>query len=387
MKVGIVCPYRMDRPGGVQNQVISMAKFLRSNEHQASILTCGPDIETEIEGMTFLGHSIPIPSNKDVSILNGFATSPRSLKNRLNNERFDILHFHEPYIPFLSWQLLAASECVNVATFHAYPEAFGFFKRLGRTGRKVLFNPLIKRIHQFSAVSPSAASFHWELTKDIEIIPNAIDPDKFMNSPQLNEYRDGKVNILYVGRLTPRKGIFHLLEAFSNLNRHNPGIRLIVVGSGPLKKKVRAFVRKQTKSDIILVGQVSDKDLPSYFTSADIFCSPALLGESFGIVLLEAMASGLPIVAFANAGYKEILKPKPFNDFLVEPGDIQRLSERLDRLIKDEDLREKMGRRGQDEVQNYSWRQVGTEWLNFYNDALNNASALRTPQSADLNLR
>lgn len=370
MKVGLVCPYHLGSFGGVQRQVLEWSQRLEELGHKSVILTCGPKIDFEKKNIVFFGNHLPIPTNADIGTLSIYPQNGDVLKKFLAQERFDILHFHEPFAPFLSWQLLRASKTTNVATLHSFPEASLVFKILGGPA-KVLFLPsLKKRIKRFSVVSPVTATFIQDLVRETEVIPNAIDLKRFAAPGKVEKFCDGKINLLYVGRLTKRKGVLYLLKSIKKISQTFGDFRLILVGGGPEEERLRKLVGKNGLKNIVFEGYVSNKDLPAYYKTADVFCAPAIHGESFGIVLLEAMAAGLPIVAFANAGYKEILKNKPFCDFLVEPKDIQGLTWQIERLIANKGLRERLGKMGAKEVQQYSWEKVGERILEFYKKAL-----------------
>lgn len=378
MKVGLVCPYHLSLPGGVQRQVLEWSGRLRDLGHKSVILTCGPRIKVGEEKIVFFGNHLQVPTNDDVGVLSIFLTNGDFLKKYLKREKFDILHFHEPFLPFLPWQILLASETINVGTFHCFPEASGFLKALGTPIKTFVFSHLAKRIKKFSAVSRTASVFTKDLVGEIEIIPNAIDLRRFGRPKKIKRFCDEKINLLYIGRLTKRKGILYLLKTVRYLTQTYDNFRLIVVGDGPLKEKTKEFIKRHKLKNIDLEGYVSDKQLPSYFATADIFCAPAIHGESFGIVLLEAMRAGLPIVAFANAGYKEILKGKPFCDFLAESKDVKNLSWQLSRLIASKSLRKKLGKAGLEEVQKYSWERVGKRILEFYKGAISKKQVDRT---------
>lgn len=373
--MGLVCPYHLSSPGGVQRQVLEWAQRLEKLGHQVKILTVGPPVKISDKGKTiFLGHHVPLPINDDVGTLSVYLGGMEPLKELLEAQSFDLLHFHEPFMPFLPWQLLLASKTLNVATFHAFPEASIFLKALGRTAKTLILKRLAKKISNFSAVSKTALVFNRDLVKRKPwVIPNAVDLSRFGQNRKIPEFGDGRVNILYVGRLSKRKGILYLLKSARRLLGRYANLRLIVVGSGPLEEKAKKFVKKNRLQNVIFEGYVSDTNLPSYFATADIFCAPSTHGESFGIVLLEAMASGLPVVAFANAGYREILGRTPFREFLAEPEDVEGLTRCLEKLVINKSLRRNLGQAGLREVQKYSWERVGRKILDFYRKALDGA--------------
>jgi phosphatidylinositol alpha-mannosyltransferase len=370
MKVGLVCPYHLKSFGGVQRQVLEWSQCLQKLGHRSKILTCGPEIDLGREDIVFFGNNLPVPANEDTGTLSIYPWNGKALKQFLAQENFDLLHFHEPFIPFLSWQLLRASKTTNVATFHSFPEASLVLRVLGRPAKALILPSLKERIKRFSAVSLVAVAFVQDLVGELEIIPNAIDVQRFAVKEKIDKFCDGKVNLLYVGRLSKRKGVLYLLRSLKKIKENFDRFRLIIVGTGPEEEEIKEFVKDSHFENVVFAGRVSNEDLPAYYQTADVFCAPAIQGESFGIVLLEAMAAGLPIVAFANAGYKEILRNGPFSEFLVEPKDTAGFAWQLKRLIADKNLRTKLGQASLKEAEKYSWEAVGKKILEFYKKAI-----------------
>jgi phosphatidylinositol alpha-mannosyltransferase len=371
MKIGLVCPYHIASPGGVQKHIIEWSFHLKKMGHHSRILSCGPAVAGTRPGdIIYFGKHIPFPVNQDMGVLSGSVRAVTLIKNYLDREKFDILHFHEPFLPFLSWQILQISKTINVATFHAYPEASALLKLTKWPVKNLFLTHLTKKIQAFSAVSKPAASYSRDFVDHIEIIPNAIDPQRFQQQTKISRFSDGKLNLLYVGRLTKRKGIRYLLEAIQKLEDTQADFRLVIVGSGPWQNKLEQLVKKFNLKNVVWEGCVSNHALPAYFASADIFCAPAVRGESFGIILLEAMAAGLPIVASSNAGYKEILKPQPFAEYLVKPEDSQGFYECLHRLMHNPQKRNQLSELARSEAQKYSWDRIGEKIIAFYLKAM-----------------
>ena len=217
----------------------------------------------------------------------------------LERERFDILHFHEPFVPFLSLVLLRESQSVNIATFHAYAgwsPAYEFGKRmLARFAR---------RLHGRIAVSAAARHFiDRYFPGDYKVIPNGVDLARFANAQPITRYRDGTLNILFLGRFESRKGVMYLLKAYRQLRKRGVNCRLLLAGAGPQEREIRRYIATRRLQGVELLGRVSDEDKIRYFATADVYVSPATGQESMGIVLLEAMASGTPIVCSDIHGY------------------------------------------------------------------------------------
>jgi phosphatidylinositol alpha-mannosyltransferase len=294
------------------------------------------------------------------------------VKRLLDAARFDVIHLHEPLMPVLPITVLRHSQTVNVGTFHSSWD--------GRVAR-LYGNPLLRRfdrrIHARIAVSPRARDFVAQhFPGRYELIPNGIDLDEFGPSvrpfPQL---RDGKLNVLFVGRLEQRKGFGYLLRAFASLRKQRADLRLLVVGAygESSRRRYEAIVRSAEIADVVFVGPASNADLPRYYRSGDVFCAPSTGGESQGIVLLEAMASGRPIVASDIAGYRGVMR-EGIEGLFVPPKDADALAAALARLIDNPEMRERLGGAGPERARAYSWDKVASRVLAVYEET---ASAFR----------
>ena len=366
MKIGIVLDPNLRIPGGVQEHCRGLYDALNKLGQDVVIIACGKKAREDKERnvallgnifeLSFLGRAASVPLTWQ---------TPRKIRQFLAKEKFDILQFEGPGGIF-SLEVLALSNTINVLTFHVYPGALDLFW----FGLPIL--PMIRLLNRkFSAkvaVSPVAADYAQKFYPGkYKIIPNGVDISRFSHlGEKLEEFRDGRVNILFVGRLDPRKGVLFLLRAFWQLKKRFANLRLLIVGEGPEREKAERFVGEKGLEDVVFLGKVSAERLPVCYRTADIYCSPALYGESFGIVLLEAMASGLPVVAFANKGYSWVLRNRPFSDFLVKAGDVSGLVEKITILIQDGGLRKKLGQAGTKEAGKYSWEEVGRKTLEFY---------------------
>jgi phosphatidylinositol alpha-mannosyltransferase len=286
---------------------------------------------------------------------------------------FDVLHFHEPFVPFLSPTFLDASETVNVATFHA----FGGFSPSYWVGSKVTRH-LHHKLHGRIAVSGAARHFiNRYFPGDYEIIPNGVDLDRFADAEPYEHLRDGTLNILFVGRLEERKGLIHLLKAYHRLRKRHVDARLLVAGAGPKLREYRRFIGLRGIRDVDFLGRVTDDEKARYFASADIFCAPATGQESFGIVLLEAMAAGVPIVASDIHGYKRVVE-RNVQGILVEPKNPRALAAALYALARDPDLRHELGEAGRRRAPEFSWDRVTERIVDFYYRTLERVVGART---------
>jgi phosphatidylinositol alpha-mannosyltransferase len=294
----------------------------------------------------------------------------RKVRSLLQEEDFDIIHLHEPMAPILPLCVLEFSHAVNVGTFHATNNNSHLYK---------LSQPITKRWHQRLhggiAVSPAARRYvNNTFPGEYKIIPNGIDLDQFTdNAEPWPQYRDGKTNILFVGRLEKRKGLKYLLEAYSKLKWEFPDIRLLVVGPGNPDKDSHRILGAQNLQDVEFIGPVSQIDLPRYYASADIFCSPATGSESFGIVLLEAMAMGKPVVASNLEGYASIVSDGK-QGILFPPKNGEALAAALSRLVRDPELRRQMGGEGRLTVDQYRWEEVARQVEEYYYQCLDSAN-------------
>ena len=364
----MVSPYDFTWPGGVTAHVSQLAHALTEAGHQVKVLAPhSPARECiEVDAFVPLGRSVPVPSGGSIARVSLSWWLYRRVREILEQESFDIIHLHEPLAPVLPLCVLECSNTVNVGTFHAYYNRQHLYR---------FSQPIIKRWHQRLhggiAVSPAAHKYvHNFFPREYRIIPNGIDVDHFAHNAQpWPQFQDGKTNILFVGRMEKRKGLKYLLEAYSRLKWEYPNIRLIVVGPGNLDKDSHRILSARNPRDVTLVGGVSYQDLPRYYASADIFCSPATGQESFGIVLLEAMAAGKPIVASAIEGYMGIVKPGE-QGLLFPRKNSEALADTLATLITDPELAARMGATGRQMVEQYRWKVVARQVETYYYDCI-----------------
>ena len=368
MKVALVSPYDFTWPGGVTAHISQLANQLTGQGHTVKILAPhSPSRETHRESnFVPLGRSVPIPTNGSVARLSLSVWLHRKVRDCLAREHFDLVHLHEPLMPILPLSVLQCSNTLNVGTFHAY---HGRFRHYGWSHH--VLNHWFKRLDGLIAVSPAARQYASRFFPgDYRIIPNGIDVDHFsMERPPMPELDDGKLNILFVGRMEKRKGFRYLLEAYGKLKWDFKDIRLVVVGPGNLDKDCHRILSERNLRDVVFVGAVPYRELPRYYRSAHISCSPATGRESFGIVLLEAMASGTAVVASRIEGYSAVLTHGS-QGLLVPPKDSTSLAEALALLIRNPDLRSQMGERGRETVEQYQWGKVAQRVMDYYVDLM-----------------
>ncbi len=372
MKIGLVCPDPFYFPGGIQQHVKFLYRALKKRGHSVKVIAPRYSSD-EYYGKDFilLGKSRLFSANASQSHISS-RIKKEELRKLLERENFDILHFHNIGL-FMQIQIFMNSKSINIITVHGLPDAIRLYKFTYRLINYLVKNYVINNLHGLIAVSKPILKFLPKNLKKIKmrIIPNGIDLEVFNpKNKKIKRFLDGKINILFVGRMDKRKGLNYLIDAYNSLKKKYENVRLIVVGEGNYEKKWRKKVKKKKVKDVVFVGYVKDSKLPNYYTTADIFCSPATHGESFGIVLLEAMASGIPIVAFANKGYKSVLQDKG-RKFLVKPKNTKELTKKLEKLIINEKLRKEMGEWGLKEVKKYSWEKISKQVENFYKEVFN----------------
>jgi phosphatidylinositol alpha-mannosyltransferase len=373
LKVGIVSPYGYPHPGGVNEHVRYTYEAMRRLGHDAWIITSRYGKQRESEGHVIrLGTGFAFPANGSMGRVTLSWRFKERARDLLAEHRFDVLHFHEPLVPFLSPTVLDQSTTVNIGTFHA----FGGFSPSYWVGKRFA-GQLAAKLHGRIAVSGAARHFISRyFPGDYQIIPNGVDLDRFADAEPFEELRDGTVNILFVGRFEERKGLIHLLQAYNRLRKRKVDARLLVIGTGPKAREYRRYVGLRQIRDVEFLGRVSDDDKARYFASADIFCSPATGQESFGVVLLEAMAAGVPIVASDIHGYKNVVQ-RGVQGLLVEPRKHRALAAALYRLAIDPDLRHEMGEAGRARAPEYSWDRVTERIVDYYQEVRERVLASR----------
>jgi phosphatidylinositol alpha-mannosyltransferase len=362
LKVAIVSPYGYPHPGGVNEHVRFTYQSMRRMGHDVWIITSKYGRERESEGHVIrLGTGWAFPANGSIGRVTLGMRFKRQAREVLDAHRFDVLHFHEPFVPFLSPTILDASDTVNIGTFHA----FGGFSPSYWIGRRFA-GRLAAKLDGRIAVSSAARHFiNRYFPGDYRIIPNGVDLDRFADAEPYEELRDATLNILFVGRFEERKGLIHLLKAYHRLRKRKVDARLLVIGDGPKRREYRRFVGLRGIRDVEFLGRVSDDEKVRYFASADIFCAPNTGQESFGIVLLEAMAAGVPIVASDIHGFKRVVE-RNVQGILVEPRNPRALAAALYTLARDPDLRHEMGEAGRERAPEFTWDRVTERIVDYY---------------------
>lgn len=368
MKIGLVCPYSMARGGGVQEIVMAMQTELIKRGHDVKIITPQPKDVSNVDtsGLLFVGTGndlrSPMGTTADFSTSNG----GEEIEQMLQEEQFDILHFHEPWQPILSRQILSRSNTVNIATFHAkLPDTV-----MSKTIEKVITpytKSILKYIDMMTAVSEPASDYVRQLTrKKIHLVSNGIDLNRYKPD---RKAKFADPTIFYVGRLEKRKGVKYLLNAFAMVENQMPNARLVIGGDGPDRRKLEVRAAELGLKNVEFLGYIDDDEKIRYMQSADVCCAPAIYGESFGIVLIEALACGTPVVAGANPGYASVLTGRGALG-LVNPYDEGDFARRLILHLQDPGLRDFWYEWSQEHVKQFDYAHVVDKYEALYMQAI-----------------
>jgi phosphatidylinositol alpha-mannosyltransferase len=317
-----------------------------------------------------IGTPRPIPVSGSIARITTSLRLESQIKEVFEREKFDICHLHEPLMPMLCTTVLRLKRTPMVGTFHASGGRpwYTMFSPLAKWYLDRWFRKLDGRI----AVSQVALKYiNTYFPAEYTIIPNGIDTHHFNSGVKpIEGFNDGKLNILFVGRLEKRKGFNYLLEAYRLIKPEVPDCRLIQVGPGVLlRKKYEKRVNQYALKDVHFTGYATYTDLPRYYNTADIVCFPNTGWESQGIVLLEAMSTGKPIVASAIDGFTSVLTDG-VEGIAVPPRNSEKLAEAILKLIRDEKLRREMGSRGKPRAMQYDWPLLAGKLLEFYTETL-----------------
>jgi phosphatidyl-myo-inositol alpha-mannosyltransferase len=365
MRIGMVCPYSFDVPGGVQSHVLQLAEVMRARGQDVSVLApASPHRHAALpDYVVSAGRAVPIPYNGSVARLQFSPAVHGRVRRWLADGDFDVLHLHEPNAPSLSMWALRVAEGPIVATFHTSTT-----KSLTLTVFQGVLRPWHEKIVGRIAVSDLARRWQMEaLGSDAVEIPNGVDVASFARAPLLDGYpRPGKT-VLFLGRYDePRKGMAVLIDALPTLVEHLPGIQVLIVGRGDedeLRRRAGGLA-----GHLRFLGQVDDTVKASALRSADVYCAPHTGGESFGIVLVEAMAAGTPVVASDLHAFRRVLRDgsKDPAGLVVPVEDSAALAAGLVAVLSDEQLAKRYIAAGADAVRRYDWSVVANQIMQVY---------------------
>ncbi|MBI3966683.1 MAG: glycosyltransferase family 4 protein [Chloroflexi bacterium] len=373
LKIALVSPYDHAYPGGVQEHVRHLARWLTHDGDEVRIIAPSSSATTAL-GVYRLGSVVGVPANGSVARVTFSWRVAQQLRQIFERERFDVVHVHEPLAPVLPLLALRHSRAVNVGTFHRG----GGSDLIYRCGR-IFLQGFVTRLHARLAVSPAAERFvAAHFPGRYQICPNGVDVERFSPAvPPLPELRDGYLNVLFVGRLEPRKGLRYLFEALALVRREVSKVRLLVAGPGDLQSYARLAARPGL-DDVRFLGYVAPADLPRYYRSCDVLCAPATGGESFGIVLLEALASGIPVVASDLDGYRAVVAHER-DGLLVQPRSPAALAAALVRLADEPALRADLGRNGRAKAETFAWPTITQRLRRHYVTAIQTGGSRGEP--------
>lgn len=367
MRVALVCPYSLAVPGGVQSHVLQLAHVLEQLGDEVTVVA--PEAGTADAGArgrhVDVGGTSRVRFNDSVAPVALGPGTVRRTRRALAQARPDVVHVHEPMVPWTGLTAAYASPAPVVATFHAWSDR----DRLYALTRP-LARLLARRIAARVAVSEPAAAYHaralgWP-AGSFRIVPNGVDVARFAGAQPFEEVAGSAApSLLFVGRLEPRKGLDPLVRAFTRLKADRPDLQLHVVGEGAQLDHARGLLPARLRADVHFHGRVPAEDVPRWFASCDLYVSPALGGESFGIVLLEAMAAGRPFVASSIPGYASVATDG-VQGRLVPPGGVTELADAIGVLLDNPALRTAMGAEGASTARAYDWRRVTARLRGLY---------------------
>jgi phosphatidylinositol alpha-mannosyltransferase len=364
MRIGLVCPYQWDVPGGVQYHVRDLADTLRGMGHHVEILAPAEREESITDPwITFAGRTVPVPYNGSMASLQFGPVSAARVRRWLREGSFDVVHVHEPAPPSVSLLVCMIADGPIVATFHAATTRSKWLAAWGPVVR-----PWLERISGRIAVSDFARRVQVEhLGGDAVIIPNGVHVGVFADGPTLPEVTRGVdgPTIGFIGRyLEPRKGLPVLLRALRTVVAEHPGARLVIAGRGDADE-LWQLVGEDLRPHVVLLGEVSEADKAALLRSVDVYCAPNLLGESFGVILIEAMAAGVPIVASDLDAFAQVLVHGAAG-VLVRRGDPVALGRALCDLLGDPARQAELSAAGRRAAEPYDWQVLARRILAVY---------------------
>lgn len=363
VRVAIVSPYSWAHPGGVNNHVEGLSAELAGRGHRVTVVA--PDSGAAPADVEFVsaGRSVPVPANGSTARL-ALSVGARARVTRvMSRGDFDVVHVHEPLVPFVSTSAVRHARCRVVGTFHAAGEGLN----LAYSAARVLSRGVHGRLDRLVAVSAEARALASRyFPGEYQVIPNGVDLTRFSpERPRPAGFPGSGPVVLFVGRNEPRKGADVLLRAFPEVARAVPGCMFVIAGGGFDREKVLRGLDDGLRDRVVIAGRVSNEELPGYYSSADVCCAPALGGESFGIVLLESLACGTPVVASDIPGYSAVVR-QAGGGVLFAPGDVAGLARELESLLADDGRRRELSLQGLDGVTGFSWEMLASRLEDVY---------------------
>ncbi len=376
IKVGMVSEYYFPLLGGMTEHVYNVSRRLATRGIQVKVISSNvlgsrENRSRDPSGTEIirLGHGVPLLVNGSVGRITMGLHIRKEIRDMLDREHFDLLHIHSPTVFTLPVYTLLEADCPCIGTYHTYFDRSILYRML----KGVLQKRAVDKLDGQIAVSRSSIdAMRRYFRLEPRVIPNGVDTEVFTPStPPLEHFRDGKKNLLFVGRFDPRNGLGFMLEVFRAVRKRRSDVRLIVIGDGPFAFYYRHRVPKELDKDIHFEGQIW-RERPRYYASCDVFCSP-VTKASFGVTLVEAMAAGKPIVATENTGYREVLGPS--EGITVPRGDTNKFAGAVLSILDRDDLRRSMGENGRRKSLRYSWNRIASEIADYYFEVLEGKNA------------
>ena len=371
MNIAFVLDDSLDKTDGVQQYITTLGHWFGAHGHEIHYLV-GHTERTDLPRVHSLSRNVQVHFNQN-RMSTPLPARTKDIKALMAREEFDVLHVQMPYSPFLAAKVIknAPQGTAIVGTFHILPST-----RLESTATRALavwLRRSRKKFDRIVSVSEPAAKFARKKFKvKSEVLPNAVDVSHFQAGKKIRKYDNGKLTIVYLGRLVERKGCMHLLHAVNLLNEQNVllMVRVIIAGKGPLEAKLKKYVDDHRLGKVVqFTGYVPESEKPNLLASADIAVFPSTGGESFGIVLVEAMAAGAGVViAGNNRGYRSIMGERP--DQIVKVQDTKQFAKTLKHFIVNANARKRAKKWQTTKVMNYDVKSVGKQLLKIYKEAL-----------------
>ena len=363
LKIGIVCPYSWDTPGGVQNHIRDLAEFLIAAGHEVSVLAPAIDESKLPVYVVNAGKPISIPYNGAVArVLFGPVAFAR-VRHWISQGDFDLLHLHEPAIPSISLLACWAADGPMVGTFHAAAKRQKIIFAIGP-----ILEPAIEKLSARIAVSEAARlTLTDHLDTDAIIIPNGIYADRYAHGHSQEKWSGNTIG--FIGRFAePRKGLQVLIDALPIISRFIPDVRVLIAGPGDSDEFVKGL-DIGLRNRLAFLGFLTDAEKASFLKSVDVYVAPNTGGESFGIILTEALSAGTPVVASDIPAFQAVLE-KGEAGLLFKNEDSADLAKQIIKLLRDKELQSKLSANGKLSSQKYDWQVVAEQILSVYEMAM-----------------
>lgn len=361
MRIGLVCPYSLDVPGGVQNHVKDLAEALVGLGHHVSVLAPSEHEKALPAYVVPAGGAVPVPYNGSVARVSFGPVVAARVRRWLKEGRFDVIHLHEPATPSISLLALWSSDCPVVATFHT-----SNVRSRAMSASASILRPSLEKITARIAVSEYArTTLVQHVGGEPVVIPNGVYVDRFADAAVRGDWRGDGPTLAFVGRIDePRKGFPLLCKAFPGVARAFPGARMLVVGGGDVAA-ARQAIPADHRDAITFLGRASDEEKASALRTADLYVAPNTRGESFGIVLIEAMAAGTPVLASDIPAFRRVLGEEAYGTCFGN-GDAADLEAKAVALLAGELDRESRRRAASGVVRRYDWSSVAGQVVQVY---------------------